>query len=294
MLRKSTDKPILAFGRIAQNVSDITRKFQRETDVPFIQGLPETVRALQGLVRYAAARRRGVAPLAEPLGRAESLTGEAFEALLAAHGLTPPKSALARTPDEAGAAAARIGFPVAVKVVSAAASHKTEVGGVALGLGDAQAVRAAAEAMAARLALLPGAQLDGFLVQEMVNGLEMIVGVREDPQYGPFMLVGLGGIMVEVMRDVVIRLLPVDEDTAREMIGALRGVPLLGSFRGRPPRDTDAVVQALTGLSRLFVDHRLWLSDLEINPLIVLSKDEGVRAVDVRMIPLSNTTSARG
>ena len=155
-LRQSTDKPILAFGRIAQNVSDITRKFQHETGVPFIQGLPETVRALQGLVRYAAARRRGVASIAEPRGRAESLVGSAFEALLAAHGLTPPASAFAATPDDAEDAAVRIGFPVALKIVSPQASHKTEVGGVALGLADAAAVRDAAAAMTARLAKIPG------------------------------------------------------------------------------------------------------------------------------------------
>ena len=90
-VRASTDKPILAFGRIAQNVSDISRKFQSETGVPFIQGLPETVRALQGLVRYAATLRRGVAPMAEPRGRADNLAGAAFDALLATHGLTPPQ-----------------------------------------------------------------------------------------------------------------------------------------------------------------------------------------------------------
>ena len=155
---------------------------------------------------------------------------------------------------------------------------------MALGLTDGKAVGLATEAMAARLAKIPDARLDGFLVQEMVDGLEMIVGVREDPQFGPFMLAGLGGIMVEVMRDVAIRLLPVDEDGAREMIGALRGAPLLGEFRGRPPRDIDALVQALTGLSRLFLDHRPFLSDFEINPLIVRARGEGVRAVDVRVI----------
>ena len=133
----STDKPILAFGRIAQNASDISRKFQNETGVPFIHGLPETVRALQGLVRYAAALRRGVGAIDEPRGRAENLDGAAFDALLAAHGLTPPKSALGKTPDEAAAQATRIGFPVAVKIVSPEASHKTEVGGVTLGLRDA-------------------------------------------------------------------------------------------------------------------------------------------------------------
>jgi acyl-CoA synthetase (NDP forming) len=108
--------------------------------------------------------------------------------------------------------------------------------------------------------------------------------VREDPQFGPFMLVGLGGVMVEVMRDVAIRLLPIDEDTARDMLRSLRGSALLGPFRGKPARDTDAVVRAITGLSRLFADHLPWLSDLEINPLIVLAEGQGARAVDVRLV----------
>jgi acetyltransferase len=126
--------------------------------------------------------------------------------------------------------------------------------------------------------------VSGFLVQEMVDGLEMILGVREDPQFGPFMLAGVGGVTVEATRDVAIRLLPIDEDTARGMLSSLRGASLLGAFRGRAARDVDAVVRAMTGLSRLFLDHRNLLSDLEINPLIVLAEGNGVRAVDVRVV----------
>ena len=230
----STDKPVLAFGRIAQNASETSRKFQSETGVPFIQGLPETVRALQGLVHYAAALRRGVTAAARAARRRGRFGRAAFDALLAANGLTPPRSALAKTPEEAAAKAAAIGFPVAVKIVSPQASHKTEVGGVSLHLADAAAVRAAADAMATRLAKHdPERAIEGFLVQEMVDGLEMILGVREDPQYGPIMVAGLGGVMVEVLQDVAIRLLPVDEDTARDMIRSLRGAALLGAFRGR-------------------------------------------------------------
>jgi acyl-CoA synthetase (NDP forming) len=281
----STDKPVLAFGRMAQNATETSRKYQSETGVPFIQGLPETVRALQGLVRYAAALRTGVPALPEPKGRAANLEGEALQKLLAAHGLTPPKTALAKTAEEAAAQAARIGFPVALKIVSPQASHKTEVGGVALGLRDAAAVRAAADAMTARLKSHDAAaRLDGFLVQEMVDGLEMILGVREDPQFGPFMAVGLGGVAVEALRDVAIRLLPIDEATARDMLASLRGKALLGPFRGRAARDVDAVVNAMTGLSQLFLDHRPWLTDLEINPLMALADRHGVRAVDVRIV----------
>jgi acetyltransferase len=284
-IRDSIDKPIVAFGRMAQNTSDISRKYQGETGVPFIQGLPETVRALQALVRYAAARRRGIAALTEPRGQAGNLSGGRLNALLAEHGLNTPRSAMAKTADEAAERASAIGFPVALKILSPQASHKTEVGGVTLGLRGAAAVRSAAETMVRRLAAHdPAAQIDGFLVQEMVEGLEMIVGVREDPQFGPFMVVGVGGVMVEVMRDVAIRLLPVDEDTARDMLRSLRGAPLLGAFRGKPARDTEAVVRAITGLSRLFADHRPWLTDLEINPLIALAEGQGARAVDVRLV----------
>jgi acetyltransferase len=206
---------------------------------------------------------------------------------MAAHGLTPPRGARAASAEAAATKAAEIGFPVAVKIVSPQASHKTEIGGLALHLGDAAAVRSAADAMAVRLLTHdPTAAIEGFLVQEMVDGVEMLVGVREDAQFGPIMAVGLGGIAVEVMKDVAIRLLPIDEDTAQEMIRSLRGAPLLGAFRGRPARDTDGLVRAMTGLSRLFLQYRAWFSDIEINPLIVLA--QGVRAVDIRTVRRAN------
>jgi acyl-CoA synthetase (NDP forming) len=270
---------------MAQTTTEISRKYQSETGIPFIQGLPETVRALQNLVRYAARLMRSCAPQEQAYGRAGDLTEAGLDGLLSGHGLTLPRSARAKTADEAALQAARVGFPVALKIVSPAVSHKTEVGGVSLGLRDADAVRAAADVMIGRLREHePQARIDGFLVQEMIDGVEMILGVREDPEFGPFMLVGLGGVGAEATKDVAIRMLPVDEDDAREMIASLRGAALLGPFRGKPERDLDAVVRAVTGLSRLFVDHRPWLSDLEINPLMVLAKDYGVRAVDVRVV----------
>lgn len=281
----ATDKPVIAYGRTAQNVTEAGRAFQNKVGVPFIQGLPETIRAAQNLVRYAEALRAGVTPLPPPRGAASALEGDEFARLLAAHGLTLPRSAFAASPDDAAKKAAEIGFPVAVKIQSPEALHKTEVGGVALDLADAAAVRAAAAAMARRLAAQqPGATIDGFLVQEMVDGVELIVGVREDPLYGPFMLAGLGGVMVEVLRDVAIRLLPVDEEIAAEMLGSLKGATLLGEFRGRPARDVTALARAMAGLSRLFLDHRPLLRDLEINPLVALAEGEGVRAVDVRPV----------
>lgn len=286
-LRQSMDKPLVAFGRTSQNVSETGRDFQAATGVPFLQGLPETARALQALVIYGEATRRPVLSVSAVSGL-EKPNATALNQLLAQHGLPPPREVLARTADEAAARAADIGFPVAAKLVSAAASHKTEVGGVSLNLTDAAAVLTACETMAARLrARQPDAAIDGFLIQEMVDGVELLLGVREDPQFGPVMVVGLGGILVEALDDVALRLLPVDADEARAMLRSLRGARLLGRFRQRPARDVDAVVRAMVGLSSVFASQRGWLSDVEINPLMVLGEGEGVRAVDVRLVERS-------
>ncbi|MEE9231134.1 MAG: acetate--CoA ligase family protein, partial [Acidobacteriota bacterium] len=150
---------------------------------------------------------------------------------------------------------------------------------------DGEAVGREAEAMAARLKEHdPDADIEGFLVQEMVRGIEVILGVREDPQFGPFLIVGLGGVFVEAIRDIAFRLLPVTAEDGREMLSELRGAKVLGAFRGQAPRDVDALAAAIGGLSRLFLNHRPWVADLEFNPLIVLEERKGVRAVDVRLM----------
>jgi acyl-CoA synthetase (NDP forming) len=281
----STEKPVIVFGRMAQNVSDAARDYQRNTALPFVQGLPAAVRAMQALAGFAEKCGRRV-PVLPPTGGSELPSGPARDALLAAHGITPPRSAVASSPEAAAACAQDIGFPVALKIVSPEASHKTEIGGVALGLANTDAVAAAAQAMQARLlALKPMARIDGFLVQEMVAGLEFIVGARTDPLYGPFLILGLGGIMVEVLNDTAIAMLPVEEAEVRAMLASLRSAPLLGEFRGQPARDVDALVQAVLGLSQLFLENRKFVSDIELNPVMVGGKGEGVCAVDVRFVP---------
>ena len=284
-VRASTDKPVIVFNRMAQNVSEEARRFQEDACVPFLHGVPQALRAAMGLVRYANALRRALPSLPPGSGRPEDLDPTRLDGILAGYGVVAPRSARANTADEAAAVAVDIGFPVALKLVSPSAIHKTEVGGVALNLTSAQAVRAAAVAMVQRLSELhPDAVIERFLVQEMVSGAELIVGVREDPQFGPFMVVGMGGVLVEVLKDFTLRMLPVDEPVASEMLQTLRGSELLGAFRGRPARDVSAAVRAMAGLSRCFLDHRAFLSDLEVNPLIVLPAGQGARAVDVRPI----------
>jgi acetyltransferase len=282
---EATDKPTVAYMRVSQNVTEAGRGFQKAAGVPFVMGIQDVVRALRDLAGHAEARKRGVAPLPTPAGKPADLEGAALETLLAAKGLTPPKSAFAADAAAAAKAAADIGFPVVLKIVSPQASHKTEVGGVALNLKDGAAVKEAADAMAARLRKAdPKAKIDGFLVQEMVSGLEVIIGCREDAQFGPIMIAGLGGVLVEAMRDVSLRMLPITEGDARAMLESLRGKALLGEFRGTPARDVDALVRAMCGLSDIFLAHRNHLADLEVNPLIVLAEGAGVRAVDVRPV----------
>lgn len=283
LVQSTTDKPVVVFNRMAQNVSDDARCFQREAALPFLQGVPQGLRAAMGLVRYGAALRRGIAAL--PAIDRRALDTADLAGLLAQNGIECPHSAQAASPGDAAVLAAKMGFPVALKILSPAASHKTEVGGVALDLANGDQVRAAADAMQSRLLRLqPGAEVEGFLLQEMVRGVELILGVREDPQFGPFMVVGIGGVMVELLNDVALRLLPINEAMAYEMIESLRSKALLYGFRGQPPRDVDAAVRAMVGLSRLFLDHRDSLADLEINPLMVLAEGEGVRAIDVRCV----------
>jgi acetate---CoA ligase (ADP-forming) len=123
-----------------------------------------------------------------------------------------------------------------------------------------------------------------LLIQEMVQGTEVLIGARTDPQYGPFLMVGLGGILVEVLKDISIRLLPVDEREARAMLKELRGYKVLEGVRGQGPRDVDALVKAMVGLSDIFATHRNHLSDMEINPIMVRARSGGVAAVDVRLV----------
>ncbi len=279
----ATDKPVLAFARMNYMFPPSGLDFQDAVGFPFLQALPPTIRALGALAWYGARVGRKLVPLSAPRGGAGSVAGEGLNAELVRHGVTPPKSALARTPAEAGAAAAKIGFPVALKIVSPEFTHKTEIGGVKLNLKSEGEVAAEAAALAAALrAHAPGAAIEGFLIQEMAKGVEMIVGARNDPMYGPVLLLGAGGVMVELLKDTSFRLLPVSEAEVRDMLGELKVSKLLAGWRGAPACDVEALARAVKGLGDYFLDHRHLLDDIEINPIIVLPKGEGVRAVDIR------------
>jgi acetyltransferase len=244
-----------------------------------LQAIKPTLRALAALGAYGERRQHGVPPLSPAAGTAGELDGEKLSALLQGHGIGLPRQAMAANAAEAGTKAKEIGFPVALKLVSPDIVHKTESGAVILGLRSDEEVAAEGQKL-----LSTSPARGQLLVQEMVQGTEVLIGARTDPQFGPFLIVGLGGIFVEVLKDVAVRLLPVDAREARAMLKELRGHKVLEGVRGQGPRDIDALVQAMVGLSDIFNAHRDHLSDLEINPIMVRAQGGGVAAVDVRLI----------
>ncbi|MBM3942977.1 MAG: acetate--CoA ligase family protein [SAR202 cluster bacterium] len=202
--------------------------------------------------------------------------------LIAAWGVPVTREQPAAAADAAVAAANRLGYPVALKIDSADILHKTESGGIRLGLRDAAQVRSAfGEVMSSAKAYAPQAVINGVLVQEMVSGgVEVIVGVSYDPQLGPVLLFGTGGVMVEVYGDVAMRLCPIMRSEALEMISQVKGAKLLQGFRGKPKADVGALAETLVKVSHLAVHLEGKLGELDINPLMVLPEGQGVKAVD--------------
>ena len=284
-LVRSTDKPVISFARMPHQIPDGGIAFQDDTNMPFVQGTRIGVRVMNALWFYAQRAGKNIEALPDPTGTADDCTGEALETALTAAGIAAPRTARAASVAEAGTAAATVGFPAALKIISPEASHKTEVGGVALNIADEAGAVTAADAMQARLAALDAsARIDGFLAQEMVSGTEMLVGARDDALYGPMIVLGAGGVMVELMRDVAIRLLPITADDARSMLGELKSAALLDGYRGAPKGDTDALINAVVALGDFYLNHRHVLADIEINPLMVRPEGDGVCAVDIRAI----------
>ncbi|HWG80798.1 MAG TPA: acetate--CoA ligase family protein, partial [Stellaceae bacterium] len=196
---------------------------------------------------------------------------------------------LVRSAAEAADAAAALGLPAALKIVSPDITHKTDIGGVALNLATADSVRRAFDEVTARVKKAqPRAQIAGCLVAPMAPaGVETILGAQWDPVFGPVVMLGLGGIFVEAMKDVTFRLAPFDEAEARRMIGELRAAAVLRGVRGRPPADLAALAKALAALSRFAAAQGPALRSLDVNPFLVLPEGHGALALDVVVIPAS-------
>jgi acyl-CoA synthetase (NDP forming) len=203
--------------------------------------------------------------------------------VLAEAGVPVVPAKLARTRDEAAALAREAGFPVALKVVSPDIAHKSDVGGVKLGVADEGAVGAAFdEIMASAKRAQPDARIDGVSVQKMAApGTEVIVGVNSDPQFGPVLMFGLGGVLVEVLEDVAFRIVPIEPRDARHMVREIKGYKLLEGYRGSPPADVAALESLLLKVSE-FVDAHPEVAELDLNP--VFAYPDGAVAVDARIV----------
>jgi len=208
------------------------------------------------------------------------------KAILAAAGVPVIAEVLVRNPEEAASAFEDIGGPVAMKLVAAALTHKSEIGGVLLDVADAAAVRQGFVTLMQRAkAHDPDAAIDGVLVAPMLKGhIETIIGVRRDPVFGPVVMFGLGGIFVEVLKDVTFRLAPFDEAEAQCMIAEVKGHALLDGARGRPPADVETLARTLAAVSRFAAAAGERLESLDINPFAVLPQGEGAVALDALLV----------
>ena len=208
------------------------------------------------------------------------LSEHAAKQLLRAYGIRVPREQLVTSAAAAVRAAGLVGYPVVMKASGAQIAHKTELGLVKVGLTSASQVRDAYRELT-DIARYEDVTLDGVLVCQMVErGVEMVVGVTQDELFGPTVTVGLGGVLVEVLRDVAVRVPPFGEEAARDMLGELRGRPLLDGVRGRPPADLDALVEVILRVQRMALELGDVLSELDINPLMVLPRGQGAVALD--------------
>ncbi|MCW3473298.1 acetate--CoA ligase family protein [Limobrevibacterium gyesilva] len=284
-------KPIL-YVMTAGSVGDAARRAVGAADFPWFDRTGDALRVLRAMEAEAAGRARAaVTPPQRPAGagplpaglRAGPLTEHEAKCLVAAYGIPVTREHLATSADAAAAAAAEIGYPVVLKGVSRAVVHKSDLGLVRLGLADASALRAAFDEVRLLLEqVAPGAG-EGALVQEMARGeAELILGTTCDPDFGPMIMVGFGGVLVEVLKDVQFAPAPLSAEDAEAMLRRLALWPVLAGVRGRPAADVAAAVDALVRLSWLAHDLGERLVELDINPLFLRAAGQGAVAVDGR------------
>jgi acetate---CoA ligase (ADP-forming) len=291
---EQTDKPVVCCLVGGASIGEAMR-ILNEHDVPCYQDPNHAARGLSGLLRYQQRRHR---PLFTPTTRENidresayavlkaawekqgdgMLNAEDAAAVAQAYGISAPRAGLASTPEAAISLANAIGYPVALKLVAPGVVHKADVGGVALNIDEATEVHKVSAQM---ISAFPDAQV---MVQQMTPpGLEVIIGTQRDPQFGQLVMFGLGGTLVEVLKDVAFRLAPLSEDDAEAMIAETAAGQLMQGVRGQASADSTAVIDAL-GRVGLLVHDFPCISEMDINPLIVGASGEGALAVDVRIV----------
>jgi len=294
-----SDKPLLGCWMGAKEASRGTQILAKNK-IPNYPFPERAVGALGAMLRYHTWKqqpaveietfdvdKKAVANLlAEVRAEGRTAIGDAeAQTILKAYGFTTPKSDVAPTPDEAVALGKEIGYPVVAKIASPDILHKSDIGGIIVGVSSADEMREAFDTLIARAKEhQPDATIWGVQVQEMVsNAREIIIGMNRDPQFGPLVMFGLGGIYVEVLKDVTFRVAPMSRIQADEMVRAIRSFKLLTGVRGQAASDLGAVVDAILRISQLVTDFPE-IAELDINPLLVREQGQGAVAVDMRLI----------
>jgi acyl-CoA synthetase (NDP forming) len=298
-LAAETSKPILLWSYTLPAQRSI--EILSEAGYPIYTSIPNCARALAAMADYRALRERFLRPIevrteaAPHKAAAQTMLAAAgavlceWEArpILATYGIgTDPAGTLAGSASAAVDAAAAVGRPVALKVQSPDILHKTEAGAVALNLSAPADIRAAYDRLLAGARRhAPDAHILGVLVQPMAPpGREVILGVKRDATFGPLLMVGLGGVNVEILKDIALSPVPLDARQAREMLGRLKGARLLDAYRGAPAADTDALAELMVRLGRFAADHADTVAEIDLNPVIVHAQGAGVSVVDALIV----------
>jgi acyl-CoA synthetase (NDP forming) len=226
-------------------------------------------------------------PWQDRLRTGAALTEHEAKRFLADHGIRTTREALARDAHEAVRVAREIGFPVVAKIQSPDIPHKTEAGGVALSLASAEDVESAFHRILDQVRRhAPGARLEGVVIQEMVRGgVEMIVGSTQHPPFGRGIVVGSGGVLVELVQDSALALAPVDRAGAQALVGRTRAAALLAGFRGAPPADREALEEMVARLSALAEAYADCIAAIDLNPVAVLPRGQGACVLDALIVP---------
>jgi acetate---CoA ligase (ADP-forming) len=293
-----TEKLVILFSRASISLPEYWRKLVGANDIPFLLEYRKGFKAIKALLtyqRFLGNKRSVPAEIELQIDRGkikrllassdQALTERQGKAILAEYGIPITREALARSEEEALGLAQTIGYPVVLKVESPQIIHKTDAGAVKTNIAsEVELIRSYREIEHNAKTFDPSATIEGILVQEMIHGgKEVIVGMTQDPQFGPVIVFGIGGVFVEIIKDITMRIAPLSKTDAVEMILGLKGYSVLKGARGERESDIDAVVEILLRVSQLSLDLRDEITEIDINPLMVLEKGKGAVAVDCLM-----------
>ena len=301
-------KPVVVFSHVSGGLDPTLKSILDGGGVPFLQGTRESLCAMNHLAAYAGFKKKGFVDqttvverpsnlknlVSQLKKRAGLLSYQESKTILQDYGIKLPRDAMVYTVEEALAAARKIGYPLAIKGQSQAIPHKTEAGLVQLNIESDTQLQSGFEVLKTNLqSQAPGVPFEGVLVQQMISpdAVETILGIDHDPVFGPAVVLGLGGILVELLQDSQLRLPPLSRSVAMEAIRSLKGYRILAGYRGKPRADVEALADTVVQVAQMAVDLNGVLTSLDLNPLMVLPEGQGVVAADVLIYTASNVNS---